>query len=49
MIKGEASTSGINDLIHWSEGDISTFILPLMCDLKGAFSTILPTLVSLEQ
>ena len=49
MIKGEASTGGINDLIHWPEGDISTFILPLMCDLKAAFSTTLATLVSLEQ
>ena len=37
-----------NDLIHWSEGDLSTCFLPFMCDVKAA-SSILATLTSLEQ
>ena len=39
---------GINDLIHWSEGDPSTCFLPFLCDVKAAFP-ILTTLTSLEQ
>ena len=30
MIKGGAGVGGINDLIHWSEGDLSTCFLSLM-------------------
>ena len=48
MIKGRAGVGGINDLIHWSEGDLSTCFLPFMCDVKAA-SSILATLTSLEQ
>ena len=45
MIKGGASVAGINDLIKWSEGDLSTYFLPFMCDVKAA-SSILATLTS---
>ena len=48
MIKGGAGVGGINDLTHWSEGDLSTRFLPFMCDSKAAYS-ILATLISLEQ
>ena len=48
MIKGGAGVGGINDLIHWSEGDLSTCFLPLMWDVKAA-SSIFATLTSLEQ
>ena len=48
MIKGGTTVGGINDLIHWSEGDLSTCFLSLTCDVKVAFS-ILATLTSLEQ
>ena len=44
MIKGGASVAGINDLIKWSEGDLSMYFLP-MCDVKAA-SSILATLTS---
>ena len=48
MIKGRAGVGGINDLIHWSEGDLSTCFLPFMCDVKAG-SSILATLTSLKQ
>ena len=48
MIKGGAGVGGINDLIHWSEGDLSTCFLPFMCDVKAG-SSILATLTSLKQ
>ena len=48
MINGGAVVGGINDLIHWSKGDLSTHFLPLMCDVNVA-SSILTTLTSLEQ
>ena len=48
MIKGGADVGGINDLIHCSEGDLSTCFSPFMCDVKSA-SSILATLRSLEQ
>ena len=48
MIKGGAGVSGINYLIHWSEGDLSTCFLPFMCDVKAA-SLILATLTLLKQ
>ena len=47
MIKGGADAGGLNDLIHWSEGDFSMCFLPFMCDVKAA-SSILATLTSLE-
>ena len=47
MIKGGAGVGGINDLIHWLEGDLSKCLLPFMCDVKAA-SSILSTLTSLE-
>ena len=47
MIKGRAGVGGINDLIHWSEGDLSTCFLPFIYDIKAA-SSILATLTSLE-
>ena len=47
MIKGRAGVGGINDLIHWSEGDPSTCFLPSMSDVKAA-SSILPKLTSSE-
>ena len=43
-----AGVGRINDLIHSSEGDISTCFLPLMFDVKAA-SSILATLTSLKQ
>ena len=48
MIKGGAGVGGVNDLIHCSEGDLSTCFLPFVCDVKAA-SFILATLTSLEQ
>ena len=48
MFKGGTGIGGISDLIQWSEGDLSTCFLPLMCDVK-AVSFILATLTSLEQ
>ena len=48
MIKGGAGVVGINDLIHWSEGDLSTCFLPFICYVKPA-SSMLATLTSLEQ
>ena len=49
MVKGVLpGVGGINDLIHWSEGDLSTCFLPFMCDVN-ATSSILVTLTSLEQ
>ena len=48
MIKGGADVGGINDLIHWSEGDLSTCFLRSMCDVKAA-SSILAKLTSFEQ
>ena len=39
---------GLNNLIHWSEKDLSTWFLPLICDVKAS-SSILATLTSLEQ
>ena len=46
MIKGGADVGGINDLIHWSEGDLSTCFLPFMRDVKAA-SSILATLTAI--
>ena len=46
MIKGGADVGGINDLIHWSEGDLSTCFLPFMRDVKTA-SPILATLTAI--
>ena len=42
--------SGINDLIHWSEGGLSSCVLFALTwrDVKAA-STILATLISLER
>ena len=48
MIKGGAGVGGINDLIYWSEGDLSTCFLSFMCDVEAA-SSILATLRSSEQ
>ena len=48
MIKWEARLGGNNELIHWSEGDLSAYFLPFMYDIKTATS-ILATLTSLEQ
>ena len=48
MIKGGASVRGINDLIHWSEGDLFMVFLPFMCDVKAA-SSILATQTPLVQ
>ena len=48
MIKGRAGVGGINHLMHWSEGELSTCFLPLMCDVKAALY-ILATLTYLEQ
>ena len=48
MIKGGAGVGGINDLIHWLEGDLYTCFLPFMYDVKAA-SSILATLTFLEQ
>ena len=48
MIKGGASVRGINDLIHWSEGDLFMVFLPFMCDVKAA-SSILTTQTPLVQ
>ena len=47
MIKGEAGVGGINDLIQWSEEDLSPCFLQ-MCYVIAA-SSILATLTSLEQ
>ena len=52
MIKGRAGVGGINDLMHWSEGDLSASFLPLMCDVKAALSISamsVATLTYLEQ
>ena len=48
MIKGGAGVGGVNDLVHWSEGDLSTCSLPYMCAVKAAFSILAP-LTSLER
>ena len=48
MIKRGAGVGGINDLIHWSEGGLSTCFLPSIRDDKAA-SSILATLTSFEQ
>ena len=48
MIKGGAGVGGINDLIHWLEGDLSMCFLPFMYDVKAA-SSILAILTFLEQ
>ena len=40
MIEGGAGVGGINDLIHCSEGNLSTCFLPLMCDVKAASSIL---------
>ena len=48
MIKRGAGVGGIDDLIHWSEGDLSTCFLPSIRDVKAA-SSILATLTSFEQ
>ena len=48
MAGGGAGVGGIDDLIHWLEGDLSTCFLPFMCEVKAAFS-ILATLTPLEQ
>ena len=48
MIKEGAGDGGIDDLMHWSEGDLSPCFWPFMCDVK-AVSFILATLTSLEQ
>ena len=45
--RGEG-VGGINDSIRWLEGDLSTYFLPFMYDVKAA-SSILATLLSLEQ
>ena len=38
MIKGGADAGGINDLLNWSEGDLSTCFWHFMCDVKTASS-----------
>ena len=48
MIKGEPRVGEVNDLIHRSEGDLSTCFLPFMCDVKAG-SSILATRAFLEQ
>ena len=48
MIKRGAGVGGINDLIHWSEGGLSTCFLPSIRGVKAA-SSILATLTSFEQ
>ena len=48
MIRRAEGVSGINDLIHWSEGDLATCFLLFMCGVKAA-SSILATLTSLQQ
>ena len=48
MIKGGADVGGINDLIHWSEGDLYTCFLPYMYEIK-VVSSISVTLTFLEQ
>ena len=40
MIKGGAGAGNINDLIHWSEGNIFTCFLPYMYDMKSASSVL---------
>ena len=40
MIKGGAGAGNINDLIHWSEGNIFTCFLPFMYDMKSASSVL---------
>ena len=48
MIKGRAGVGGVNDLVHCSEGDLSTCSVPYMCAVKEAFSILAP-LISLER
>ena len=48
IIKGGAGAGGINDLINWSEGDLSMCFSSFMCDVKAS-SSILATLTSLGQ
>lgn len=48
LIKGEAGVDDINDLIHWSDRDLSPHFLPFMCEIKAA-SSIMGTLTSLQQ
>ena len=48
MLKWGADAGGLNDLIHWSEGELSMCFLPFICSAKAA-SSILATLTSLEQ
>ena len=48
MIKWEARLGGNNELIHWSEGDLSACFLAFMYDIKTVAS-IMATLTSLEQ
>ena len=45
MIKVGAGVDDINDLRHWSAGDLSTCFLPFMRDVKAA-SSILARLTS---
>ena len=40
MIKGGAGAVNINDLIHWSEGDLFTCFLPLMHEVKTVSSVL---------
>ena len=35
MAGGGAGVGGIDDLIHWLEGDLSTCFLPFMCEVKA--------------
>ena len=48
MIKEGADVGSINDLIHWSEGDLYMCFLPYMYEIK-AVSSISVTLTFLEQ
>ena len=48
MLKWGADAGGLNDLIHWSEGELSMCFLPFICSAKAA-SSILATLTSLGQ